>query len=232
MVTAPQIPDFLSKDFDPDKWVNEQRRDVVEALASGVKGSFGVTDLLKPSIHGKDPAADDFSSRMDSMQYAQNIARSDLMDKDVKIAILRKALNNLHCFAEDTAADFTAVQITLRKHAQASYAMHTIQRYLENLRSQMNADDVAAIHQKNLQQAEVRIQLEGYTLAFEGSQEWKLRAAYDFFALLAAGKLEYGFDKTFLSDEDDAWRAGALYCERRGGCRGMSRLACLMLKGE
>lgn len=70
--------------------------------------------------------------------------------------------------------------------------MLTIQRYLNELKGRIDINEVASTHLENLKKAERRVTMLKHRYSFEGSKDDKVRAAYEFIALLAAGKADYG----------------------------------------
>lgn len=75
------------------------------------------------------------------------------------------------------------------------FALLTIQRHLDQLKGRMDLEEVANIHCRTLQQAKLRVDMPGHKYTFQGSDNDQLRAAYEFFVLLAAGRLNYGLSQ-------------------------------------
>ncbi|KAI7267205.1 hypothetical protein KC345_g7998 [Hortaea werneckii] len=195
MAAAISIPDFLSDDFDFNHWLNERRRKVIKAISACTKATYDVDDMLDTSLQAKFPDADASKARENQMEYTQSIAASDSIDKDDKIAILKTALDESEGFADTMSLSFLEVHITLQKLAHMEFALLTIQRHLDQLKGRMDTEEVANTHCRSLQQAKLRVGMPGHKYTFQGSDDDQLRAAYEFFVVLAAGKLNYGLSQ-------------------------------------
>ncbi|KAI7153541.1 hypothetical protein KC349_g8297 [Hortaea werneckii] len=174
MPTAINIPDFLRDDFDCNQHVRRARY-------AGYKA--------------KCPGADACNARDDQKEYHKSIAASDSIDKDDKIAILEAALHESDGIADTMSMSFLGVHITLQKLAHIEFALLTTQRHLDQLKGRMDSKDVASTHVRGLQQAELRVNMPRHKYTFHGSGDEQLRAAYEFFVLLAAGRLDYGLSQ-------------------------------------
>ncbi|GAB1733829.1 hypothetical protein NU195Hw_g9002t1 [Hortaea werneckii] len=156
---------------------------------------YNVDDMLDTSLQAKFPDADASKAREKQMEYNQSIAASDVIDKDDKIAILKTALDESEGFADTMSLSFLEVHITLQRLAHMEFALLTIQRHLDQLKGRMDLEEVANIHCRTLQQAKLRVDMPGHKYTFQGSDNDQLRAAYEFFVLLAAGRLNYGLSQ-------------------------------------